>query len=124
MINSRLIFALLASVIILGVLVTQTSLFDPLKNQCDSSFNDAKITFEKKFNAQVTLNANEKAQDSKTAAAFYKKWSLIPNPLDLIKLENAQYPLVLYAVTIQPATGAIPYVAICQNGSITNNPTQ
>lgn len=124
MVNSRFIIAILASIIILGVLLTQTSVFDPLKSQCDSSFNDAKTTFEKKFNATITLNANEKLQDSKTAVAFYKKWSLIPNPLDLIKLEKAQYPLVLYAVTIQPVTGTIPYVAICQNGVITNDPTQ
>ena len=122
--NSKIIIAIIAIALIGVVLFTQTSIFDPLGSKCDSSFNDAKYVFEKKFNATVELNERKKFENTNEATTFYKKWSLIPNPLDLIRLDKATYPIVLYAINVQSKAGTLPYVTICENGAITNNPTQ
>ncbi len=98
---------------------------DPLTETCVQSLEQCKAVYETKYEISMSLVEAKKVYNLSAGNDFYNTWKAStqvgleleynPNLSVGEKLNDSDFPLVLFAITLRGKEGLAPYVAVCNN---------
>ena len=96
---------------------------DPLLDQCQMSINDCISTSEKKYGFTINIIKTIKVNNLSEGNSFYNQWkSFLQSNLESEysfeydrKINDSDFPIVMFALALEKENMQNPLVAICQN---------
>ena len=98
---------------------------DALTEKCVESFEQCKQVYEKKYEISMSIVGVNKVHNLSAGNDFYNTWKASTQmgleseynsnlPVGE-RLNDTNFPLVLFAITLRGKEGLAPYVAVCDN---------